>query len=106
MKNVMSFESYHNSKNYYETEPLDERVDLSKIFKGKTKEEKRKEALKIINSHPTKKSLYDKLKKSNPEKAEKFVDFVASKPYVRYFHWDDKKEKFVDTGRYAQTVNR
>lgn len=104
MKNVMSFESYHDKKNYYETEPLREEINLSKIFKGKTKEEKRKKAIEIINNHPTKKELYNKLKKSNPKKAEKFVEFVMKKPYARYFKWDDKKEEFVDTARYTSNT--
>lgn len=103
MKHVKTFENFQDSKNFYVTEPLNEKIDLAKLFKGKSKEEKRKIALDIIKSHPTKAKLYNKLKKESGEKADKFVEFVMKKPYVVYFKWDDKKGEFVDTGNYSST---
>jgi hypothetical protein len=104
MKNVMSFEKFHENKYYYETEPLNEKIDLSKIFKGKSPEGKRKAALKIINDHKTKKAAYDKFKDEDPDKAEKFVQFIMKKPYARYFKWDPEKKEFSDTGKYKSAV--
>ncbi len=107
MRNLKDFSTFANDniehiKNYYETEPLNEEIDLSKMFKHKTEKEKREMALKIINEHPTKKKLYDRFKKENNEKAELFIKFIMKHPYVRYFRWDEDKEEFVDSGKYQR----
>jgi len=96
-KTVRTFEEYNIGKDYFETEPLNEEIDITKMFKGKTKEEKRQSALRIINEHPKKKELYRKL---SPDKAEKFVEFVTKNPHVRYFKWDNNDKEFIEIGQF------
>lgn len=57
-----------------------------------TKKELR--GLKEINSHAGKKKVYDVYKKTDPEKAEKYLNFVAKNAGVSYISWDSKKNKF------------
>ncbi len=57
-----------------------------------TKKELR--GLKEINGHAGKKKVYDEYKKTNPDMAEKYLNFVSKNTGVSYINWDSKKNKF------------
>ncbi len=56
---------------------------------------KEKKALAVIEKHPGKKQVYDKLLVTNPERAEKYLDFISKNKDVQYIKWDDIKSKFI-----------
>jgi len=96
MKNVNEFDKFKDIKNYYQTEPLNEKIDLSTIFRGKSSDERRQTVLYIIKEHSGKRKIYEQLKKEDPIKLEKYIQFVMEKPYSRYFKWDESKFEFTD----------
>ena len=57
-----------------------------------TKKELR--GLKEINSHSGKKKVYDVYKKTNPDMADKYLNFVSKNTGVQYISWNSKKNKF------------
>ena len=57
-----------------------------------TKKELR--GLKEINDHKGKKKVYDNYKKTDPDKADKYLNFVSKNTGVQYISWDSKKNKF------------
>jgi hypothetical protein len=78
-------------------QPLVEAKPFSKLS------EKEKEKLMLkgnlqINLNPAVKAEFDKLKISNPEKAEKFQVAMGRFQYAK---WDKEKEDFVDTAGYT-----
>jgi len=80
-------------------------MGIENVFK-KTKEFltgvlSEEEALKRIESHPVKKEAYEKMKAEDPEKAEKYVDFVRHNPTAKYVQWNEEKKRFEDKGRYG-----
>ena len=74
---------------------------IKKIFQGKSQEEKEAEALKIIMAHPGKRAGYLKAKKEDPDKAQKYIEAVASDPEIKYWGWDAKERKWYQTGKFS-----
>lgn len=54
-----------------------------------------KTAMKVIYRHPGKRFVYESYSKTSPDMAEKYLKFISKNPWIIYFKWDDKKEKFV-----------
>lgn len=91
MKHLTTFESFENPTN--------------EGFLGFGKKS-REEALGIIDKHPAKRKIYnDLLKKSEDEKAEKYVEFIRKNPDVNYVNWDDKKGKWVEGGKFSDSFS-
>ena len=51
--------------------------------------------LKIINSHRGKKITYETYLDSNPEMADKYLEFIAKNTSAQYISWDIRKSRFV-----------
>ena len=64
----------------------------------KSDEQKRKDALDYIMSHPSRKEIYLSF---DPEKRNKLIEFFVKNPGVKYFSWDDAKKQFVTTGSFG-----
>jgi hypothetical protein len=64
----------------------------------KDPEKMREEAIKNIMSHKTKKEAYEKFLSEDKEKAEKYIEFWMKNPDSVYCRWEEKLNKFVDTG--------
>jgi hypothetical protein len=56
---------------------------------------KEKVGLNLINSHAGKRRVYETYKQTNPEMAQKYLEFVAKNQAVQYIKWDDTKKKFT-----------
>lgn len=52
-------------------------------------------ALAIIEKHKGKKKVYEDLLVTNPERAEKYLDFISRNKDAQYIKWDDIKSKFI-----------
>lgn len=50
--------------------------------------------LSLINSHAGKRRVYETYKRTNPEMAQKYLEFVAKNQSIQYIKWDDHKKKF------------
>jgi len=105
MKIIKEYNTFINERqNYYEPTTkkfsgLGRKVRginraVKQFFKGEVSE---KEALDIIKSHPTKRRLYQNLLKTNPEKAEKLLQFIMKNPNVTYFTWNVAENDFTST---------
>lgn len=70
---------------------------IIKKFKGKTPEEKREFALKVINAHPAKRLALKKMKAKHPERVEAYLMAIAKKPKNFYWTWDEKTKSFLDS---------
>jgi len=55
---------------------------------------KEKVGLNLIYSHSGRARVYETYKKTNPEMAQKYLEFVAKNQAVQYIKWDDTKKKF------------
>jgi hypothetical protein len=53
-----------------------------------------KVGLSLINSHAGKRRVYETYKRTNPEMAQKYLEFVAKNQSIQYIKWDDHKKKF------------
>ena len=51
-------------------------------------------ALNLIYSHTGRARVYETYKKTNPEMAQKYLEFLAKNQAVQYIKWDDHKKKF------------
>jgi hypothetical protein len=51
-------------------------------------------ALNLINSHAGKRRVYETYKRTNPEMAQKYLEWVAKNQSIQYIKWDDQKKKF------------
>ncbi len=58
---------------------------------------KKKEAaaLKIINAHRGKKIVYDTYQEVDPERAQKYLEFIAKNQDATYIKWDAVKQRFI-----------
>ncbi|MBN2175189.1 MAG: hypothetical protein JW731_13725 [Bacteroidales bacterium] len=56
---------------------------------------KEKVGLNLIYSHAGKRRVYETYKQTNPEMAQKYLEFVAKNQAVQYIRWDDIKKKFT-----------
>jgi len=56
---------------------------------------KEKVGLNLIYSHAGKRRVYETYKVTNPEMADKYLDFVAKNQSVQYIKWNDTKKKFT-----------
>ena len=56
---------------------------------------KEQKALAIIENHKGKKKVYESLLDTNPERAEKYLDFIARNRDAQYIKWDDIRSKFI-----------
>jgi len=54
-----------------------------------------KQGLSIINAHIGKKRVYDSYQNSNPEMAQKYLEFIAKNTDAQYIKWDKNKQKFL-----------
>ncbi len=50
--------------------------------------------LGLINSHAGKRRVYETYKRTNPEMAKKYLEFIAKNQSVQYIKWDDHKKTF------------
>jgi hypothetical protein len=55
---------------------------------------KEKMGLDLIYSHAGKTRVYETYKKTNPEMAQKYLEFIAKNQSVQYIKWDDVNKKF------------
>jgi hypothetical protein len=53
-----------------------------------------KVGLSLINSHAGKRRVYETYKRTNPEMAQKYLEFVAKNQAIQYIKWDDHRKKF------------
>ena len=58
-----------------------------------TKREQR--GINVINSHLGKRRVYNTYKKSNPEMAEKYLDFISKNTDAQYIKWELDKQRFI-----------
>ena len=56
---------------------------------------KEQTGLSIINGHIGKRWVYENYKKSNPDMAEKYLQFISKNQSAQYIIWNDKKKKFT-----------
>lgn len=56
---------------------------------------KEQTGLNIINGHIGKRRVYESYKKSNPDMAEKYLQFISKNQSAQYIIWNDKKKKFT-----------
>jgi hypothetical protein len=52
-------------------------------------------AMKVINSHKGKRTVYETYKRKDPEMAEKYVSFIARNRNAIYISWDKNRKRFV-----------
>ncbi len=55
---------------------------------------KEKVGLNLIYSHAGKRRVYETYLKTNPEMAEKYLQFIAKHQAAQYIKWDGVKKKF------------
>lgn len=58
-----------------------------------TKKEQR--GLNIINGHLGKRKVYNNYKQSNPEMAEKYLEFISRNTDAQYIKWESNKNRFI-----------
>jgi hypothetical protein len=93
MKHLKTFENF-NSLN-------EEIFGLSKKERDEKKSNKLEDAKKHILSHKSKSKVYnDLLEKGEDEKAEKYIEFFAKNPDVKYAKWDESKKKWIEGGHF------
>jgi hypothetical protein len=56
---------------------------------------KEKAGLRLIYSHSGKKRVYESYKQTNPDMAQKYLEFIAKNQDVQYIMWNNKKKKFT-----------
>ncbi len=56
---------------------------------------KEQSGLGIINGHLGKRRVYETYKSSNPEMAQKYLEFISNNQGAQYIKWDDSKKKFL-----------
>ncbi len=56
---------------------------------------KEQQGLSIINGHVGKKRVYETYKQSNPEMAQKYLEFISKNNDAQYIKWNTAKKKFV-----------
>ncbi|MCD4681953.1 MAG: hypothetical protein K8R86_01610 [Bacteroidales bacterium] len=56
---------------------------------------KEKVGLNLIYSHSGRRRVYETYKKTNPEMAQKYLEFIAKNQAVQYIKWNDHKKKFT-----------
>lgn len=67
-------------------------MGLLDIFRKKNLEEA---ALDVISRHRGKEAVYKKYLRTDPEKAKKYLRYIANNTSVRYIKWDDDSERFT-----------
>ena len=72
------------------------RSRLSSMFEGKKLSNE--EALNVIRNHPAKRQQYSGL---DENQKSKYVEAVASNPSIKYWKWDNVKNKFVTSGNFS-----
>ncbi len=55
---------------------------------------KMERALKLINAHRGKKIVYETYQEVNPERARKYLEFIAKNEDATYIKWDAVKQRF------------
>jgi hypothetical protein len=68
-----------------------------------SKKVSREEAIKIISNHPVKKQAYLKAKAENPEKAEKYIQYIMNHPDAKYIKWNPETQNFEIAGTETHT---
>jgi hypothetical protein len=63
-----------------------------KLFKRKNRIAK---GIDAINSHHGKKRVYENYKRSNPQLAEKYLEFVSKNVSAVYIWWDKERQCFA-----------
>ena len=56
---------------------------------------KEQNGLSIINGLLGKRRVYETYKNSNPEMAQKYLEFISNNQGAKYITWDDTKKKFL-----------
>jgi len=93
--NTFIFEKTNNKREFLKSK-------IKNFFTGSVSKNK---AIEIIESHPMKNKLYQNLLKTNPEKAEKLLQFIMKNPNVTYFTWNTTENKFVVSGYLSMREN-
>lgn len=58
--------------------------------------EKKANTLKAIASHPAKKAMYFDIKNKNPERLEKYIQYMTNHPFDKEgVSWDEKQQNFI-----------
>jgi len=60
-----------------------------------TRNSRKEDVLKIINTHNGKRIVYQTYLKVAPELAEKYFDFISRNKQAMYIRWDEKSGRFV-----------
>ena len=81
-------------------ELYEDKQEVDEIFGFGKKTISRDEALNIIMSHPGKKAVYNSFA-NQPEKQEKYIEFVMNAPDSSTARWSPEKGTFVDATSYA-----
>ena len=55
---------------------------------------KEKVGLNLIYGHAGRARVYETYKRTNPEMAKKYLEFIAKNQAVQYIKWDESKKKF------------
>lgn len=55
---------------------------------------KEKVGLDLIYGHDGKRRVYETYLKTNPEMAQKYLDFISKNNAAQYIRWDGIKKKF------------
>lgn len=55
---------------------------------------KEKIGLDLIYSHAGKRRVYETYLKTNPEMAQKYLEFISKNQDIHYIKWDGLKKKF------------
>jgi|GEM_PF-2165429 len=74
---------------------------VGSFFGMKTPEEYEVIGVQAIQAHPAKSQMYNKYLKEDPVKASLYAQAVGSDPDIKYWGWDEKKNKFVETGTFG-----
>ena len=52
-------------------------------------------ALRVIERHKGKRIVYETYKRSDPDMAEKYINFIARNRDAMYISWDKERKRFV-----------
>jgi len=56
---------------------------------------KEKVGLNLIYGHAGKRRVYETYLKTNPEMAQKYLDFISNHQEAQYIGWNDVKKQFT-----------
>ena len=95
LNNIQGFEDFVKENFFHDTK-LGNTIRKGVGFK--TDDEKFAQAEEEVMSHVMKRRVYEKLKKENPEKAHKYIEFYVKNPQG-FPSWDGTE--WIDNARYS-----